>query len=214
MKIFGKVSNNSKTSSRHVLVFLSALLVCSGLVRLGGGVSYARAIGTEQAEFTEDLAEQRIVPMNPQGELEPIFEALREKEDALLAAERALEARSLELEEKSSKRLAQLQDAEARIAQSLKDLEAAEQDLAALVSTVDRGSQDDVDRLIAMYENMKPKDAALLFEQMAPDFSAGFLGKMRSDKAAAILSGMSAEKAYGVSVVLAGRNAQRKVSNN
>ncbi len=65
----------------------------------------------------------------------------------------------------------------------------------------------DIQNLTAVYQAMKPKDAAALFETMSPDFAAGFLGRMPPDSAAAILSGMSAEAAYGVSVIVAGRNA-------
>jgi flagellar motility protein MotE (MotC chaperone) len=42
---------------------------------------------------------------------------------------------------------------------------------------------------------------------MSPEFAAGFLGRMAPEAAAAILSGMSAEAAYGISVIVAGRNA-------
>jgi flagellar motility protein MotE (MotC chaperone) len=63
------------------------------------------------------------------------------------------------------------------------------------------------DMLTAVYETMKPKDAAALFEAMQPEFAAGFLGRMRPEAAGAILAGMSPEAAYAASLLLAGRNA-------
>ena len=56
------------------------------------------------------------------------------------------------------------------------------------------------------YENMKPKDAAVLFETMEPSFAAGFLGRMQTASAAQILSGLTPEKAYAISLTLSGRN--------
>ena len=71
----------------------------------------------------------------------------------------------------------------------------------------DTAAEGDLARLTAVYENMKPKDAAALFEEMDPDFAAGFLGRMRADSAAGIMAGLSPPVAYSVSVLLAGRNA-------
>ena len=72
----------------------------------------------------------------------------------------------------------------------------------------DGAAEKDIQNLTAVYQAMKPKDAAALFETMSPEFAAGFLGRMPPEAAAAILSGMSSEAAYGVSVIVAGRNAE------
>ena len=80
--------------------------------------------------------------------------------------------------------------------------------LRATLAVADGAAEADVERLTAVYQAMKPKDAAALFETMSPDFAAGFLGRMAPESAAAILSGMSAEAAYGISVIVAGRNAK------
>jgi flagellar motility protein MotE (MotC chaperone) len=87
------------------------------------------------------------------------------------------------------------------------ELEAMETELKATLALADGAAEADIERLTAVYQAMKPKDAAALFETMSPEFAAGFLGRMTPDSAAAILSGMSAEAAYGVSVIVAGRNA-------
>ncbi|MEP4475030.1 MAG: hypothetical protein ABJ024_08265, partial [Lentilitoribacter sp.] len=76
-----------------------------------------------------------------------------------------------------------------------------------LMALANTAAEDDLVRLTAVYENMKPKDASALFEQMEPGFAAGFLGRMRADAAAGILSGLSPQVAYSISVILAGRNA-------
>ena len=90
----------------------------------------------------------------------------------------------------------------------LGDLEAAEAGLDAAIAQASAAAEDDVAQLTAVYESMKPKDAAALFETMEPAFAAGFLGRMRPEAAAAVMTGMSPDRAYAVSAILAGRNAE------
>jgi flagellar motility protein MotE (MotC chaperone) len=75
------------------------------------------------------------------------------------------------------------------------------------LALADGAAEDDLVRLTAVYEAMKPADAAALFQTMAPEFAAGFLGRMRAEAAAAVISGMTPESAYSISVLIAGRNA-------
>ncbi|MDH3263637.1 MAG: hypothetical protein OEM24_06540, partial [Paracoccaceae bacterium] len=97
--------------------------------------------------------------------------------------------------------------AEEEVSSGLAAMAEAERNLRDLLTLADTAAEEDVARLTAMYEAMKPAEAAAVFEQMDPDFAAGFLGRMRADAAAAVLSGLPPEKAYALSVVLAGRNA-------
>ncbi|NHX27768.1 hypothetical protein HA397_27890, partial [Escherichia coli] len=85
---------------------------------------------------------------------------------------------------------------------------AAEDSLRATLTLAETAAESDLARLTAVYENMKPKDAAGLFEQMSPDFAAGFMGMMRPDAAAQIMAALDPATAYSISVVLAGRNAR------
>ena len=94
------------------------------------------------------------------------------------------------------------------ITQRLEELRSLEEELKSTLALADGAAEADIQKLTAVYQAMKPKDAAALFETMSPEFAAGFLGRMPPDSAAAILSGMSAESAYGVSVIVAGRNAR------
>ena len=84
----------------------------------------------------------------------------------------------------------------------------AEEKLAATLAQTDHAADKDVARLVAVYERMKPKDAAPLFEEMAPEFAAGFLARMRPEAAAAVMAGLAPPRAYAISVLLAGRNAK------
>ena len=86
-------------------------------------------------------------------------------------------------------------------------LEMAEESLVSTMARASTASENDLTRLTAVYENMKPKEASALFEEMDPEFAAGFLGRMRPDAAASIMTGLNSGKAYAISVILAGRNA-------
>lgn len=179
---------------RGVLGVITVMLVGSALIRLGAGSGAALA--------RDQLLEEAPVPPAaegcvPRAELEPMLTAFAERE-ASIAAE----------EERIAERLAALAAAEARLAETIAELEGAEAALAGTIARADTAAEEDLARLTAVYEAMKPKDAARLFETMAPEFAAGFLARMRPDAAAALFSGLPPETAYSVSVILAGRNAR------
>lgn len=170
-----------------VLGAITALLVASALMRVGMVAGAAQAVGIEaDAEGPATAAE----------DIPALLDAFRSREERLTARELLVEEReqalartSVEVEE----RLVALHDAEAA--------------LAAMVALADSAASDDLARLTAVYENMRPAEAATLFESMDPTFSAGFLGMMDPVAAAAIMGRLSPGIAYSISAVLAGRNS-------
>jgi flagellar motility protein MotE (MotC chaperone) len=170
-------------------VLLALLLASSGALRLGVGVGQALALVPATAPAD---AGPMICPEPP------------------LALAQALKARSEQVEVQEAAladRVAALALANQVIDQRMAALAEAEAGLLKTLALADGAAESDLVRLTAVYETMKPKDAAALFGAMAPEFAAGFLGRMRPEAAAAILSGMTAAAAYEVSVRLAGRNA-------
>ena len=180
--------------ARGTLFIIAALLAGSGLIRLGEGAGHALARAAEP----EEMAEAALAPQEckPEPGAMAMLEALGARESRLAAREAAL-----------ADRLQALAVAEEQIAVRLAALVAAEEELAATISVADQAAEGDLARLTAVYENMKPKDAAALFEEMDPDFAAGFLGRMRPDAAGAVMAGLDPKTAYTISVLLAGRNA-------
>lgn len=178
-----------RRQGRGVLVVIVALFAGSGLIRLGeGAIALAGATEAEPAEDPEACA--------PPADVAALLAALRERDERLSAREGEIEDRAQAIAVAS-----------AQIDQKIADLVAAEERLAATLTLADEASDGDVARLTAMYEAMKPKDAAPLFEEMAPEFAAGFLGRMRPDAAGAVLAALEPKTAYTISVLLAGRNA-------
>ena len=178
----------SRRAGRGTLFIVAMLFATSGALRLGSGVGVALA----RAEEGPQVAAEPEACETPTA----LAEALSLREDRLAAREAALNDRQ-----------AALALADAAIAERMAQLEAMEAELLETLALADGAAEADIERLTAVYQAMKPKDAAALFETMSPEFAAGFLGRMSPEAAAAILSGMSSEAAYGISVIVAGRNA-------
>jgi flagellar motility protein MotE (MotC chaperone) len=188
-----KTHKGLRRRPRGVLAVIAGLLIAAGLLRLVGPAGEVWATGVE----TEEPQAAATLGLCPDDvETAALLEAFRIREERLALRDARI-----------SDRMQALQVAEADIAAKLAALQEAEEALRATMATASTASDDDVGRLVAVYENMKPKDAAALFQEMDPAFSAGFLGRMRSDAAAAILSGIEPATAYSISVILAGRNA-------
>lgn len=175
-----------RRAGRGALVIVTALFATSGVLRLGSGIGAALAKAGE-----EPGAEPAMCKMPT-----AFSEALTLREDRVAAQEASLKDR-----------LSALALADAAITKRMEEMKAVEEELKATLALADGAAEKDIQNLTAVYQAMKPKDAAALFQAMSPEFAAGFLGRMPPEAAAAILSGMSSEAAYGVSVIVAGRNA-------
>ena len=181
---------------RGTLALLAALFAGSAIARLAGGTgeAIAREIAAPPAPSVEQGggAAQDL----PRDEIAALLAAFSDREAQLVERERALEDR-----------LHALGLAERAVEAQLADLVAAEDRLKATLAVADGAAEADVARLTAVFESMKPKDAARVFEEMDPNFAAGFVARMRPDAAAALLSGLSPASAYTISAILAGRHA-------
>ena len=80
-------------------------------------------------------------------------------------------------------RMQALRVAEEQAIARIEELVQAEADLAATIAQVESAAETDLDRLVTVYENMRPADASALFATMAPEFAAGFIGRMRPEAA-------------------------------
>jgi flagellar motility protein MotE (MotC chaperone) len=179
-----------RSKGRKVLPMIAGLLIASGLLRLGveADLVFAEETGTEENS-------------------ESMICGVEGGTEALLEAFRAREARLVEREGQLEDRIQALHVTEVSVSEKIAALGAAEESLKATLALAQTAASDDLARLTAVYENMKPADAAALFTEMDPAFAAGFLGLMRPDAAAAVMSNLDAARAYTISALLAGRNA-------
>lgn len=185
---------------RGALILVALMFASSGAIRLGDGVGAALARAGEGSDV-KDGAPDTLAATDAAASNCPAPPA--EVAAALLEREMKLEAREAALADRE----AAMALADEAIRMRLDELKTAEDDLRKTLALADGAAEEDIARLTAVYETMKPKDAAKLFDAMEPGFAAGFLGRMRPDAAAAILAGMTPEKAYAVSAIMAGRNA-------
>lgn len=179
-----------RRGGQGTLLLLALLLVGSGAIRLGLGAG--RAVAETRAAAPADDA----AACQPDAGAQAMLEELR-----------AREARLSRREADVADRAQALSVANTEVRDRLAQLTAAEERLSATLTLADEAADADVARLVAVYERMKPKDAASLFAEMDPAFAAGFLARMRAEAAAAVMAGLDPKAAYTISVVLAGRNA-------
>lgn len=185
---------------RGTLSVIACLLIGSAMIRSVSGAGEAWAKAAEQLQPVAD-AEQaaETVPSTCQSE-----DDMKAMLTALEAREKRLNTRDDEMRD----RMEALALADQEITSRLQELQQIEQELSRTLAIADQAAERDIGTLVAMYENMKSKDAAALFEEMDPNFAAGFLSRMKPEAAAGIMAGLSPSVAYTISVVLAGRNAE------
>lgn len=167
-------------------------------------------IGLSGPAIAEEIA-ARSLPGEPEAAVAAEHTSIEEL-DRMLAAIRDRQAALDGEEARVAERLAVLEKAEVEFERKRQELQAAEQRLAATLSQTDGAVLRDIAQLTAMYESMKPKNAAEIFNEMDPNFSAGFLIRMNPQAAADILASMEANTAYEVSVIMANRNIATVIS--
>lgn len=174
---------------RLALSVVAVMLASSGAIRIGFGVGEALA-------RSPDTAEAAPAPLQCPEPPIALVQALSDREAQVTAREAALE-----------ERIAALDLAEEAIQRRLSELKAAEDDLQRVVAVSDGAAEGDLAQLTAVYEAMKPAEAARLLAAMPPDFAAGFLARMRPEAAALVLAGLDPEAAFAITALIAGRNA-------
>lgn len=185
-----KTRPNPRRLGVRPLVLVVMILLLSGVTRFGSVTTQASAADT-------------AVPTPVAANVQPQDEVFSELLADLQARERQLDAREAAVES----RMVALQTAEQTIDENLTALIAMEERLEQTLSIASHAASEDLTRLVDVYENMKPGDAAALFQAMPPDFAAGFLSRMRSDAAAQVMAGLPPDFAYAISVIIAGRNS-------
>ncbi len=186
--------NSDQRPRGGVLTVISLLMIGSAIIRIGLEAGPAVARGTDPA-LAEQIKSERIETsaadlqvllaelLRREVELNQRESTIVDREHALDIADQAIEAR-----------LAMLQE--------------AEESLRETVAIAETAAESDLTQLTDVYQSMKPKNAAALFETMDAVFAAGFLSRMPPEAAANVMAGLSPEAAYGISVIMAGRNAR------
>jgi len=191
-----------RTGPRHLLPSLALAFLLAGVIRLGAGIGTALADGPEPR--SQQFAALADTP-SPPG---PRPEAGNNAASAALLVQMTQREQALRLREAAmAEREQLLQAAVERLEQQIGSLQTAERELAATMALADRAAEEDIARMVRVFESMKPDEAARVFTEMDPGFAAGFLGRLNPDAAAAIMAGLEPRQAYLLSTIVAGRNA-------
>ncbi len=152
-----------------------------------------------QAMPAEASIKDRSAVMNQgQRALSPaeraLVDRLGERRDAIDARQRELDMREKLLE-----------TAERKLDGRVGELKAVEDKLDAKKEEKDGAEAQGLKRLVIMYENMKPKDAARVFDRLPSDVLVPVVLQMNPRKMSEVLASMSSEAAEKLTVSLANR---------
>lgn len=142
----------------------------------------------------------RIDPVTmSQSEID-ILQALGERRKQLDERERTIEQRE-----------ALMKAAEQRIAEKVSELKAVQAKLETMVKKTEVEKDDQLKRLVKIYETMKPKEAARIFEQLDDAVLLDVAERMKEVKLAPVLASMEPKRATTVTVELAKRRESTRV---
>lgn len=133
--------------------------------------------------------------------------------EAVALAQR-LQTRALRIErylQDKERQRAEMDQAEARLTQVLNQL--ASQRNAERPSRPDAAAQKDIDediiRLVAVYDQMKPADAAMVISNLPPEFAAELLMRVQPENSARIIASVDPNQAAILTSYMGSRRARQ-----
>ncbi|WP_295512644.1 MotE family protein [uncultured Sulfitobacter sp.] len=148
----------------------------------------------------------------PQEDAPPLVSGLEEKETTCTAPEEVLlslnRERDLVAQQKDEiqNQMAELALAQESLLVELASLTELKTSIEELLGKVEAAQTDDLNRLIDLYSNMKPTDAARIMDDMDIETTIMVLGNMRPRTAAPILAKIPAVRARAVSKIILERS--------
>ncbi|MCJ8276055.1 MAG: hypothetical protein HRT44_02680 [Bdellovibrionales bacterium] len=122
-----------------------------------------------------------------------VFDALKKKR------------RELEKKERDLARLEEdLQKQKVEIEKQLKELTTMRREISSVLEKKVKADKESVDKLVGVYSNMKPANAAKIIDQINEELAIKVLSKMKKQNAAAILNFIEPKKAQMLSEKFAG----------
>ena len=205
-----------------VVMLVIAALIAFKIADFGFGEDSAG--GAALAQETEPAADAPDEAANDETlDPEATGEILTEEEEPVADRNREFSAAEREVLESLLTRRQQLDEREREVQLREKLLEAAEKrveervaELKAIEARIEQslGKQEEerkaqLQNLVSMYENMKPKEAARIFDRLDMSVLLGVVQQMKTRKMAPILARMDSAVAQRLTVELARLAAQR-----
>ncbi len=124
-----------------------------------------------------------------------IFNNLSSRRDSLEKAEKNLQVRE-----------ALLQAAEKEMEKKVAELNKLKKEIEALLGVKTEEEEKSIDRLVKIYEGMKPESAANVFNTLDLDVLIAVMSEMSERKVSPILSAMNPERARTITIMMADQN--------
>ena len=186
-------------------------------VLIQGAAVAERALGSSLADHTPPAEVSGALLAEPAAGPEPVDAPAATMDDADpfdLAGHpecdprllRAIDERSRQLDAWASDlagRARLLEVIEARAREQVAALRAERSALASTLERVDDEAEAEIEHLVGIYENMKPKEAARIFEAMPAEVAAEFVRRMAEKKSALVMGNLNATHAYAITLALA-----------
>ena len=132
-----------------------------------------------------------------------LLQALSQRRDTLDAREKSLQQREMTITA-----------VEKRLDDKAAALEGMKAELIQLVNRRNQVNDERLQRLVKIYEAMKPREAAQILQKLDTDVAIGVMSQMKERKLAPILGFMDAGRAQTLSVLMADRQTGMNGSNN
>ena len=176
-------------------------------VDFGSGIDVQPAMAQEgQADSASSGAPPGSTPLKETNVEIPVLgdpNRFSEREVQLLQelAERrtVLDGREQQLEERE----VLLRAAEQRLVEKQTELTSTKEEIVALLKQQGKEEKAKITQLVAIYENMKPKDAANIFNELEMPVLLQVIKNMKERKVAPVIAAMSTEKARSLTKELA-----------
>ncbi len=124
-----------------------------------------------------------------------------------------LQERSLRIErymQDIDRKKAEVQAAEADLARRLIALKKTKDMTANNAAGASKDVSEDVDRLIAVYDQMKPDQAAIVISNLPPEFAAEILMRVQPENGARIIASVDPAQAAVLTTYMGARRAREK----
>ena len=124
-----------------------------------------------------------------------------------------LNIRALRIErymEELENRKREIAEAEITLKNRLAELKSVRDGMRSQRTTDKTAVQSDIDRLVAVYDQMKPAEAAAVIGNLPPDFAAEILMRVQPEAGARIIAAVAPEQAAMLTTHMGARSAKKR----
>ncbi|MFV0386986.1 MotE family protein [Paracoccus sp. (in: a-proteobacteria)] len=107
-------------------------------------------------------------------------------------------------------RKAELAEAEASLTRKLVELKGQKSGIQSRRAGASAAIRSDIDRLIAVYDQMKPAEAAVILTNLPPDFAAEILMRVQPETGARIIAAVEPRKAALLTAEMGARSVRKQ----